>query len=352
MNGKRNRRMTWLAAASGLATVGIVWLAVQAWGELPEWAVTAAGSPLAMKCLAAIVAGFVVLGAIVALLVRVRPRAAMAGPGKLHADQGGTAAIEMAFVAPLALMIFLVILQAAVMFNANVVVHYAAFAMARVATVTVPLEIDQELHNLIYNPETAANPASVKMELIRRAAVLALMPISASLTGGAASQDQGGATVQTGTQTAFERLGATNRPWLRRVQPQYDYANGTITTQAGDTPVTRIEIAQPDHWRGGNRDTECPFRHTLQGDWILDAGDWNYYTLCPFYPDRMDYWYWEDLKLRLTYQFLLEIPYASRFIGQQVQVPGRQGNQYATEIRVFMTLSNEGGPEVKPIDMP
>ena len=352
MNGKRNRRMIWLAVASGLATVGIVWLAVQAWNDLPEWALAAAGSPLAMRCLAAIIAGIVALFAIVALLVRVRPRAPAADPRRLHADQGGTAAIEMAFVAPLALMIFLVMLQAAILFNANMVVHYAAFAMARVAIVTVPLEIDEELHNLVYNPEVASNPASVKMELIRRAAVLALMPISARLSAAAGGTDQGGATVQTQTQGAFQRLGAKDRPWIRRVQPQYDYTNGKITVQAGEIPVTQIEIAQPDHWREGNRDTACPYRHTLQGDWDLEAGGWNYYTVCPYYPDRMDYWYWEDLKLRLTYQFLLEVPYASRFMGQQAQVAGLEGNQYATEIRVFMTLSNEGGPELKPKDMP
>jgi hypothetical protein len=64
----------------------------------------------------------------------------------------------------------------------------------------------------------------------------------------------------------------------------------------------------------------------------------------------MDYGYWEDLHLRIVYPFLLEVPVANRVMGEKFDLPGRQGNSYATEIRVISTLSNEGGPEVRPKD--
>jgi len=74
---------------------------------------------------------------------------------------------------------------------------------------------------------------------------------------------------------------------------------------------------------------------------------------CSFYhriPPIWDYWYWEDLSVRVTYPFLLEVPYASRFLGDPFQISDRQGAQYAATIKVTVTLSNEGGPELRPKD--
>jgi hypothetical protein len=235
-------------------------------------------------------------------------------------------------------MIFLVIIQATLLFNANMVVNYATFSAARVATVVVPMEINDEGHNLVHPPEIQP---SDKLELIRRAAVLALVPVSASLNAGA--PDRGGQSVHDQTAAVFSHFGQKDQPWFRFVQAQYDYAN----------TYTQIELAKPGHWQDGNPDNDCPYSNQRRDAWTPSG--WSYVPYCPYFhrdPMIWDFWYWEDLNVRVTYGFLLEVPYASRFLGEQVQIPGRTGNQYAARIRVVVTLTNEGGPEIRPKDQP
>lgn len=256
----------------------------------------------------------------------------------------------MAFVFPIGLMVFLILMQAALLFNANMVVHYAAFAAARMAIVAVPMDMEdtEEWANLVWPATEDSQGQSAKLELIRRAAVLALTPVSAPLEGGAAggttgstlgSVDLGGATRQ-----AFQFLEAKNRAWFRRIQRQYQYA---------DT-YTKIELAEPEHWRNdGDPDNDCPYRHHQRDQWT--QWGWSYTPYCPFYhkqPPIWDFYYYEDLHVRVTYPFLLQVPYASRFLGEPMTVPGRSGRSYAATIRVTGTLTNEGGPELRPEDAP
>ncbi len=353
MKGTGKRRLLVLGVASALATVGIVWLAVKAFGRAPQWLTAAAVSPLAVWCIVLMVGGVGVLGLVAALLVRMRP---VRGERRLHTDQGGTAAVEMTLLFPFAVMIFLTIMQAALLFNANMVVHYAGFAAARMATVVVPMEVNDELRNLVYGPEQGI---SEKREMIRRAAVLALVPISARLeTPGVGFGDEflpGAEDLVAGQAQKAVSLGdASQRPrlgwgWPRRVRAQYAYADTTCMKDGEDLPVTGIELAPPDHWQDGNPDPDCPYRHHRRDEWT-DWG-WDYEPYCPFYHRDLpiwDFWYWEMLDVRLTYQFLLQIPYASRFLGDKVTVSGLSGNNYAAEIRVVGSLSNEGGPELRP----
>jgi len=392
VDSKAKRRLIVLGAASALATAGTVALAVRASGELWGWAVAAATSPLAMKCLAVMVAGVVALGVVLALLVKVRPSARPVRVRALHGDQGGTAAIEMALVFPFGLMIFLMVTQAAILFNANMVVHYATFCAARVATVVVPLDLaTEEGRNLVLNPALSPG-SSEKLEMIRRAAVVALMPISASLKSTAGGVgDSGGTAIQNESSSAFKRLGAEDKrpwfymlstkpsysPWFKRAKAQYDYANGEITAQGGKVLVTQVELMKPEHWRtppsphrwdhnridGGftegdwdpqnvsNLHEDCPYPGGYT-EWRDMGGYYDRFHVprCNFQLDRMDYHYHEDLNVRVTYQFLLEVPYANRFLGEEAQVAGRDGKEFATEIRVIVSLSNEGGPEVRPKD--
>jgi len=377
------RGLVILAAASALATAGLVWLAVKAAGEFPGWGAAAAVSPMALRCLVIMAAGALALGLLLVVLLRARSQARPAGFRGFHVDQGGTAAIEMAFVFPLGLMIFLLVIQAALVFNANMVVHYGAFAATRVAIVVVPLNLANdpvfpEKHNWVRNPDVASVEKSEKLEMIRRAAVMAVMPISARGGSGAAPADSGGQAVHDVSAAAFRSLGAKDQrpwfyllkskpsyePWFKRAKEQYDYANSEITIPSGTVQVTQIELAKPWHWSHG-RDQNCPYYHTRRGDWT----DWGYtwVSYCPTVLDngvpdaRMDYdhdhwdyyhghWHDEELFVRVTYQFLLEIPYANRFMGDESQVPGRQGKQYATQIRVVQSLMNEGEREPKPRD--
>jgi len=385
VNRTPKRRLIVLAVASALATAGLVWLAFTASGEFPEWTVAAAASPLAMRCLVIMAVGMAVLGLMLLVLVRARPRVRPAGVRGLHGDQGGAAAIEMAFVFPLGLMIFLLVIQAALVFNANMVVHYAAFAAARMTIVVVPLNLADdptfpEKRNWVRNPDVASVPKSQKLEMIRRAAIMAVMPISAKASGGLTPADAGGTAVQKESSAAFRTLGVKDqRPWfyLSKTKPtyqglfknaksQYDYANSEITSSAsGAVKVTEIELAKPDHWREGDRNQGCPNWHERH-DWNSTLGGYDpWYHYCPTVNDngvpdgRMDYgyahwdgyrWGHEEMYVRVTYQFLLEMPYANRFMGDEAQVPGRTGKQYVTQIRVVQILTNEGDLELKPQD--
>jgi Flp pilus assembly protein TadG len=394
VNRTPKRRLIVLAGASALAIVGLVWLAVRASGDLPEWAWAAAASPLAMRCMAIMAAGMAALGLAMAFLVRIRSRTRPAGFRGFYVDQGGTAAIEMAFVFPLGLMIFLLVIQAALEFTANMVVHYAAFAAARMAIVVVPLNLDndpifKEKRNWVRNPDVASVAKSEKLEMIRRAAVMAVMPVSAKATSGTVPADTwAGAAVQTESSKVFKHFGVNQRPWFyllnakppyepwfSRAKKQYDYANSEITLKSppadgeassggsGQVLVTRIKMDKPRHWEQ-NRNDWCPFHHRR-----LDYSNPRFPPVyfCPTVLDngtpdaRKDYgfdhwddngghWREEELHVYLTYCFLLEIPYANRFMGEEVAVPGRQGKQYATQIHADQKLMNEGEPELKPKD--
>ena len=363
MKGTGKRRLLVLGVASALATVGIVVLAVKAFGRAPQWLTAAAVSPLAVWCIVLMVGGVAVLGVVAALLIVLRPvhtdpYRARAERG-LHADQGGAAAVEMALLFPLAVLIFLTIIQAALLFNANMVVHYAGFAAARMATVVVPMDmgdISDEGRNLVYGPKQGI---SEKREMIRRAAVLALVPISARLEmPGVGFGDEflpGAEDLVAGqVQSAMELRDAAEDPrwgwgWPRRVRAQYAYADTTCVKDGEDIPVTEVELAPPDHWQDGNPDPDCPYRHHHRDEWT--QWGWTYQPYCPFYHRDFpiwDFWYWEFLDVRVTYQFLLQIPYASRFLGEKITVSGLTGNNYAARIQVVGSLSNEGGPELRP----
>lgn len=73
MKGTGKRRLVVLGVASALATVGIVVLAVKAFGRAPEWLTAAAVSPLAVWCIVLMVGGVAVLGVVAALLIVLRP---------------------------------------------------------------------------------------------------------------------------------------------------------------------------------------------------------------------------------------------------------------------------------------
>jgi hypothetical protein len=335
----RKRGLILLAAASALATVGLGWLAIRASAAMPGWTWAAAGSPLALKCLAIIIVGAAVLAVLGLALARVRQVRVRAVRG-FHGDQGGTAAIEMAFVFPLGLMIFLTITQAALLFNANMVVNYAAFAAARMATVVVPMSINDEGHNLVWPPSSAS---SQKLELIRRAAVLALVPVSARLTS-ADAQDPQAPAVHDQAQSTFGHFGAQAPAWFRRIEPQYNYAAAN----------TQIELAAPEHWQDGNPDNDCPYHNDRRDQW--SQWGWTYVPFCPYFhhvPPIWDFWFWEDLHVRVTYPYLLEVPYASRFLGDaEITLPDRTGTQYVATIPVTVSLSNEGETEVRPAGEP
>jgi len=344
MPGKGKVHWVVLAAASLLATVGIVWLALRISKESAQWS-AAALDPLAIKCILLIVGGVLALALVTAVLIRLRT---VGVSRKIGGDQGGTAAIEMVLLMPFALMIFLTVIQTALVFNANMVVHYAAYCASRVAVVAVPLVHADEARNLVYPCTENDQGPSWKIELIRRAAVMALVPISSSMPTDSASVDAIGPLLDQTTRSVFSKAGVDNPWWLHRTQEQYNYANA----------FTRISLAPPDHWQDKNPDNDCPYSSYKKDTW--GSNGWNLIPFCPYYnrvpgPPIWDFWYWEDLDVRLRYDFLLGVPYGGAIYaaladGKQITVPGRTGTTYAMEIMWVGTLSNEGGPEIRPKD--
>ncbi len=337
MSGMATRRTRWLAGASLLATVGIVCLAIAVWRGNREWLQPAAFSPLALRCLALIAGGMVVLGLVAAAMVRLEARGRPGHPRGLHGNQDGTAAIEFVLLLPVAVMVFLVVTQSALLFNANVMVQYAAWAAMRVATTVVPFTFGDELRNLVNNPD--GGTSSEKLAMIRRAAAMALVPISGGIPSSVASVgDSAGQAIRQETAAAFSNLSEKERHWFARIEPQYNYA----------WYYTQIDLAKPEHWRDGDPDPDCPYRNQQRDEWT--QWGWTYLPYCPFHPDRMDYYKWEDLHQRLIYQYLLEMPYAGRFLGTRASVPGYKGETYQAEIRAVLSLMNEGGPDPLPAE--
>lgn len=335
MAGIAKRRMRWLMGASLAATAGVVWLGVASWNAGPDWARAAALSPLAIRCLVLILGGMVVLGVLVAVMMHLRPESQHGHPRGFHGNQDGTAAIEFVLLLPVALMVFMIVTQSALLFNANMMVQYAAYSTVRVASTVLSMSIGSELRNVVNNPDGGAG--STKLDMLRRAAAMALVPISTGMD--ASSQDIGdsaGEAIRAETASVFSNLGKKERHWFGRIEKQYNYA----------WYYTHIDLAKPDHWRDGDPHGDCPYRHQERDEWT--QWGWTYLPYCPFYTDRMDYYKWEDLHVRVIYQYVLEMPYAGRLMGSPTVVSGRKGTSYQTEIRATVSLMNEGGPDPQP----
>jgi hypothetical protein len=329
-----------LASLSALAMIGMGWLAVAFAGALPQWAVRGVTTPLALKCLAVILVGMMVLAGLVMVMLRLKLRRS----GRWGGDQDGSAALEMVLLSPLALMIFLMVVQSALLFNANMVIHYSAYCAARMAVVVVPADFnDDEAPNLVHPPQYEP---SDKLERIRMAAVLALIPISASLESDTGDQISG--DVHDQTTHVFNNLSGQDQGWFNRIKPQYDYAN----------TYTKIHLQAPGHWHNdGNPDNDCPYNGSIQtgdwGDWgwVMTPWCWSFHRPPPKNP-IWDFWQWEDLHVQVTYPFLLEVPYAARFLGEEAEIPGRTGRQYTATIDVTVVLTSEGAPAIRAQDYP
>lgn len=385
MSQVTKRRMRVLAAASAAAMVGLVWLVVKAWGVQSSWALAALANPVGLAALLWLLGGMVFLGILVAVLIRLQPEKLHGHPRVLHGDQDGTATVEFVLLMPIGLLIVLVITQAALLFQANMVVNYAAFAAVREASVALSLDLPEEggtqsgKHNLVNNPDYPLAGGSTKLDLIKRTACLALVPISgecdsppdADSSGSTSTDfmDPGGRAVAAATTAALQSPDATNTawqdmearynystsswPWVGRVEKKYNYA----------LRYTQITLAEPEHWRDGNPDNDCPYSNskpiTGYDNWNWDTGNYqetingttytNGIPFCPHFAAQRDYYKWEELHLRVIYQFLLDVPYAGPLLGgTAASVPGITGTAWLAEIHATSSIMNEGGPDEKP----
>jgi len=278
-------------------------------------------SRLGVIATAIIAAGVLLLGLLTLVVKRCtdRPHPPV---WRVFRDEGGTAAVEMLLALPIMIMIILVILQAVLLWNAMIVFHYAAYATARsaVSIISCDLEISGEQPYRMFDNDSSLTPDSIKMARIRRAALLALLPVSgrlptsAYLTDPEMTGEQAAQVVQQALQTAGESI---DEPWIRRIADQYYYADA----------FAGIAISKPHHWNYAEpeRGRRCPY-HNSRREW--GTNDWVHIPYCPYYPQGiMDYAPWEQVTVRTMYHWEMSIPWANKMLYELLSPNG-----YATSV--------------------
>jgi Flp pilus assembly protein TadG len=242
--------------------------------------------------------------------------------------QSGLATVEFALVFPFALMALLLVVQTALMVQANIVVNYAASCGVRAAVVWIPRPISTGA--IVTDPNAASDTAnwissdsvlSPKFFRIQSAAALACWPISGQFsvefTQNAAGSNP--AAVMTvgqalqlmhqvpGSQHTFNRF--SDDDWLSK------YLYSVMNTRV------RVQRVAP----------VLPFRP--HGNYGAD----------------------DLVQVDVEHDFSLRIPFAQRVLGRRKATVGLfnltlgdEDRLYTTTIRGSATLSNEGRTEFPP----
>jgi hypothetical protein len=322
----------------------------------------AAVSPVGRLAMLFIVGGLVLIG-LLCLFVRrcsQRPHTPMRD---FFRSDGGSAAVEMLLGLPIILMILLMVIQATVLWNANMVFHYAAFATARTMSSVIPCDIDYNLNGyedpagasdnpdstqylarerecLVFADDEQENaelsPDSAKTQLIRLAAIAALVPISDRIRANAGidenpfmTGDAFAAATIASRGNALAGGGSEDPAWYGRIAEQFRYADYYL----------QLTIDIPHHWyyQGTARGERCPYRHGYS-EWG-NAG-FIYIPYCPYAPKGvLDYAPWEKVKITVEFPYSLGIPYGGRVIhrvimatnpemGREETLPGSSRTSY------------------------
>ena len=326
----RKQRLTWglLLAATALGVTAIILVPVLH-GGLEREAVL---SPIGRFVIITMAAGLAIVGLLSLLLRRCarRPHPPIAS---LFRDEGGTAAVEMLLALPIIAATILVMIQAVFLWNANLVFHYAGYASARAAVSIIPddLELSGEGRCLMYNNESTLTPNSLKFARIRRAAVLALVPISGRLPTSVEQYDPelSGEHVAQFIEGSMMTAMAEREAWMARVADQFRWADYFV----------ELVITEPHHWSYPDSRSigdHCPYRH---GDREWGANDWVYFHYCPYIEATYDYAPWEEVELNLLYPYEMNVTYANKMLYellranhpelvQQMTIPGSGRTSY------------------------
>jgi len=249
---------------------------------------TALSSPLSLTC-AGIALGLLIAGCGVMWLIWQLRRLQ---PVHLRSRRGesGTATIEFALVLPILLFIALALIQTMLVMGGNLYVFYSAYAATRSAIVQIPADYGSGEDPNFYSQ------GGRKHQYIRRAAVMALVPVSAS-DGDAGG---GGVNLASGIQSFYSAYGRTAPPWVDKLDARYAYADAN---------------------------TEVFVRRTLvQGDDVA----WEDVTSGDFEPK-------EPISVRVDHRLNLPIQYVAGIFSD-----GETGGRRYMEISAQYTLTNEG----------
>jgi hypothetical protein len=259
---------------------------------------------------------------------------------ELHGDEtGGVQSVSFVLTVPVFIMLMLLVVQVTQLMIGLVVVHYAAFAAVRSASVWIPARMPDTVtqgENRIGVRELAGRrsggtvyqirPGFPKYEKVRQAAALACISIAPSRNVGV-QRPQGNST--TALQAVFAAAAPqevnTNAIAPQRLANKWAYANA-----ATDIEITTF-----------HRDDEPPLIHYYP--WLPDS-EFNDYEIG-----------WRDkITVTVTHHFAL-LPGPARLLARQASPSDRispqiqrVGNVYTIPLRASATLVPEGEKSVAP----
>lgn len=269
-------------------------------------------SPVAMFSFKIILICLVLLVPIVILFYRCdsRPHSPLRN---LHRDEGGTAMVEMLLALPFMTVILLLLLQAVIMWQGSLTVHYAGYAATRAAITILNGVYGDEGRHLMFNDDDPLTPPSLKAVRICRAAKVALLPVCGRQPGSVSYNDpemtgnEFASLVVQSIQNAPDAdpdITAADKPWVRRLAEQFSYADHTLA----------LSIRIPHHWNypEPERGNRCPMRRSRRTDWT--EWGYNHENYCPHYTHTFDFPHNEPIELTLGFPIPLEIPWANRIL--------------------------------------
>ena len=247
-------------------------------------------------------------------------------------SQSGTVTIEFALVFPILLVLGLLLLQTMLVMAGNIMIHHAAFAATRSAVVQIPRDLSEydEPSNQIYD-----NASSGKRQIIRRAAVWALVGVSGRWPNGSTPVD--GFTA--GLAQVYTDTGRTAPAWINaQAGARLRYADAHTSVRMlvaqSDSPgspiVVRTVSERVDQLIGQGR---------LDPEWPTD--------LLPVGPR-------DPVTVEVEHKLVLSIPVACWFFATARHTgtgPGGLGDNshsYYSTVTAQCTLPNEGLSVVVP----
>ncbi|HEX5103507.1 MAG TPA: hypothetical protein VFV87_06830 [Pirellulaceae bacterium] len=260
---------------------------------------------------------------------------------RLHRDEvGGVQSVSFVLAAPVFVMLMLLAVQITQLMIGLMIVHYAAYAAARSATVWIPARmepIEQVGENRIgnrvligsyaYGSEYLIEPGTPKYEQIRTAAALACLPIAPSRDIGIAGGDPMTGSIQA-LYASYAPAAMSNGRIPQRLANKWAYANA----------ATEIEI------HTFHRNDEPP---------LIEYPP--YHRDSEFKPGEIG---WRDqIRVTVTHKFAL-LPGPGRLLARRAnesRYPDRispqvlqQAGVYYVPLSATATMVGEGEKSVRP----
>jgi hypothetical protein len=248
-------------------------------------------------------------------------------------SESGTVTIEFALVFPILLTLGLLLLQTMLVMAGNIMIHHAAFAAARSAIVQIPRDLPEydEPANQIFDATDSA-----KRQIIRKAAVWALVGVSGRWPAGATPVDtftQGLSEVYTGTGQAVPAW--INAQAGARLRYADAHTSVRMLVVQSDSPGSPIVVSTVT-----DRVSQLISQGRLDPDWPSN--------LLPVGPR-------DPITVEVEHKLVLSIPVAcwffssGRHAGSGPGGPGDNSRSYYSTVTAQCTLPNEGLSAAMPL---